>query len=375
MNARNQFVSIMTFSLLTIMSQMVFAQIPNLDNASISLVADLSVERAVYDSSRNLIYGTVSSNSANGNSIAIIDPLTRGVSFVTGAGSDPNAIAISGDNSVVYFGVDGAGGFRSFNPQTLEFGTIQLLGTPQPTGTATAEDFAIQPGNPGTVIVSSDEIGNSGSGVLQTFSENGFVSSGSVFEVANSIEFLDSDTLIGFDNSNDGFGLTRFAFDGFNPPVPEIEIGGLVRGFATTIEVVGGTVFGTDGTQVNPETLAGLGSIDAANAIEPFTGNDVFEGGVTYTIGSSELTLFSNEFFQEIDSFEFGNSISTPVDLFFAGEGTLGVVGANGSLSLITGIPTSDPTSVPEPSSSILMLAVGFGLSCRRRKRSRRLGA
>ena len=207
----NHVTSLVIVSLLTLMSQMAFAQTPNLDNVSVTQIDGLTIERAVFDSSRNLIYATVPSDGApfpNGNSIAVIDPLTRDFSFVRGAGSDPNVIAISDDNSIVYFGVDGASGFRSFNPETLQFGAIQAL-----EGADIVEDLAIRPGSPGTVIVAADAIGSSGSGDLQTFNENGLVSTASVFQRAESIEFLDSDTLVGFRNSSSGFTLTRFDVD------------------------------------------------------------------------------------------------------------------------------------------------------------------
>ena len=141
--------------------------------------------------------------------------------------------------------------------------------------------------------------------------------------------------------------------------------------------MVDGTVFGNDGRVVNPETLTRLGSFGSGVLeIESFSGDGISipEGGATYTIGLRELTLFSNETFQEIASVDLGFVSSTPADLFFAGDGTLGLIRNDGSLSLITGVPTSSSTSVPEPSSSILMFAVGLGLSCRRGKRSRRSG-
>jgi len=64
----------------------------------------------VYDRVRNVYYATVpGSVIGSGNSIARIDPATGQVSHSAPIGSEPNALALAADASVLYVGLDGSG--------------------------------------------------------------------------------------------------------------------------------------------------------------------------------------------------------------------------------------------------------------------------
>ena len=240
----------------------------SLSDASINTLDGLTVERAVYDSTRDLIYATVSSASVNtnGDSIAVVNPNNGDFNFVTGAGSNPNAISISDDDSLVYLGVDGDFGFRTFDPATSQFGAIQPLTVSTGSGVfinpATAEDFAIQPGNPGTVVVSADTAGNSANGNLQVFNETGLIDSiGFQDEEANSILFADSNTLLGLRSRISTAPLVEYLFDGAE--LIEQNVVNTTDLFITssgdTLELSGGNLFSSGGGSGYPRFRTGRG--------------------------------------------------------------------------------------------------------------------
>jgi DNA-binding beta-propeller fold protein YncE len=62
-----------------------------------------------YDSARNVYYASIPGSIVGaGNSIAVIDPATGQVTHSAPVGSEPNALAIAADGSVLYVGLDGS---------------------------------------------------------------------------------------------------------------------------------------------------------------------------------------------------------------------------------------------------------------------------
>ena len=252
------------------------------------LQADLEANDIVYDRFRDVIYATVGSDLGfpNGNSILTLDPNTLSVIDQVSIGSEPNQLTISNDGSRVYVGINGARSVRSFSPETGDRGDLHFIETVSPFGNpanrgdpAVAEDLIVSSFSPDRVIVSVNNTGSSASGELQLF-EDGVGRVGNVlpFADANSLAFLDRDTLITYENRSTGFALSRFAFDGSNFTFLG-SIGGLVRGFGTQIESSGGLIFGTDGTVVDPDTsFMSLGSFSGSRGVrkQRVRPNDLF---------------------------------------------------------------------------------------------------
>lgn len=321
----------------------------SLSDASINTLDGLTVERAVYDSTRDLIYATVSSASVNtnGDSIAVVNPNNGDFNFVTGAGSNPNAISLSDDDSLVYLGVDGDFGFRTFDPATSQFGAIQPLTVSTGSGVfinpATAEDFAIQPGNPGTVVVSADTAGNSANDNLQVFNETGLIDSiGFQDEEANSILFADSNTLLGLRSRISTAPLVEYLFDGAE--LIEQNVVNTTDLFFTssgdTLELSGGNLFSSGGAVVTQDfelvgAFAGRLDVEVIEPIESL--------GITYLFNEGVLSVFDTDTFLLIDSLQtdlpssLGEGLQAR-DLFVAGE-SLALVDEAGGLTLISGVP------------------------------------
>jgi len=107
----------------------------------------------VYDGARNLYYASVpGSVPSNGNRIATIDPTTGQVSFSASVGSEPDALAIAADASVLYVGLDGSNDVAKLAlPAMTELGRINLGST------FTAGNIAVSPADPSAVAVSRND--------------------------------------------------------------------------------------------------------------------------------------------------------------------------------------------------------------------------
>ena len=99
---------------------------PQLDGSFIDVA--LVHNALLYDSLRNVYYASVpGSVVGKGNSIATIDPVTGQVSYSAPVGSEPNALAIAADASVLYVGLDGSGDVvRLALPTMTQQGTVHV---------------------------------------------------------------------------------------------------------------------------------------------------------------------------------------------------------------------------------------------------------
>jgi len=118
-------------------------------------VIPLTANDVVYSPTTKMLYASVpSSVGAGGNSIKTIDPTTGTITSSVFMGSEPNKLAIAGDGTTVYAGLDGAYSVRKFDASTQTAGTQFSLGSdPSSSGLLRVADFAITPGNPNAVAI------------------------------------------------------------------------------------------------------------------------------------------------------------------------------------------------------------------------------
>jgi hypothetical protein len=116
----------------------------------------------LYDAGRNRYYASVAGSvPLHGNSIASIDPATGAVSYSAPVGSEPSALALSADGSVLYVGLDGSGDVvRLRLPDMLELGRTRLP-APASYGQLLAESLAVSPTDPGVVAVAMRKLNSS----------------------------------------------------------------------------------------------------------------------------------------------------------------------------------------------------------------------
>ena len=108
----------------------------------------------VYDKTRNRYYASVpGSVVGSGNSIATIDPATGQVTYSAPVGSEPNALGIAADDSVLYVGLDGSGEIvRLALPSMAEQGRVSLIAGFF--GQSRAETIAVSPVDASVAAVS-----------------------------------------------------------------------------------------------------------------------------------------------------------------------------------------------------------------------------
>lgn len=123
----------------------------NANNTNV-LAIQLAARELVYDPSRDIIYAsTPASSGLAGNLIAEIDPATGALKGCMAAGSEPDQISLSDDNGYLAVALDGAMGAQRFNLASNSAGESFTFST---NDICFAQDLLVQPGHPGTVVVS-----------------------------------------------------------------------------------------------------------------------------------------------------------------------------------------------------------------------------
>jgi hypothetical protein len=110
----------------------------------------------VWDATNKVIYLSVPSlASSNGNTIATLNPATGSIQSTQFAGSEPDVLALSDDNQVLYAGVDGSSSVQRFTlPSLLPDIKYSLGAGPYPQGPYFGVDLQVAPGLPHTTAVS-----------------------------------------------------------------------------------------------------------------------------------------------------------------------------------------------------------------------------
>lgn len=248
----------------------------------------LHVNHLVYDSSRNKIYASVpSDNGALGNSIAVINPPTASIESSIFVGSEPHALAISGDGAYLYVGLDGVGAVRRIDLSTRTAGLQFGLGADSFFGPMYAEDISVMPGNSGVVAISRRYKGVIPRHAGVAIYDNGVRRSNATptHTGSNVIEFSDSaSTLYGYNNETTEFGFRRMSVDANGVSVIDSN-SNLISGFSVNMAYDSGLVYATTGAVVDPATNTLVGKfpgISYTNGVLP----DASAGRV-YFLGNS----------------------------------------------------------------------------------------
>jgi len=282
---------------------------PPLDGSFIDVA--LVHNALVYDSLRNAYYASVpGSVIGKGNSIATIDPVTGQVSYSAPVGSEPNALAIAADASVLYVGLNGSGEVvRLTLPSMTEHGRVHLPAD-QFFGQSVARAVAVSPADPSVAAVTMGL--NIGVGLLRDMVLQPKRASAPTSYGNNLLAFDTAGTaLYGLNNETSDFPLRRFQV--------------LADGLADDLVVTASTSFSTralsfsnnrviaGGALYDAPALNALGVISGAPDCIPrradtllmcFAGQDFSTGQArilladsgTFVIGSSLLFALSEPF-------------------------------------------------------------------------------
>ena len=119
-------------------------------------VSNVAIEAndMVWDPTTQQIYLSAPSSSAtNANTITALDPATGQLGISQAAGSEPDKLAVSGDGSYLYAGLDSAGSVQRFMLPGLGKDIAISLGSDPNLGPYDAIDLEVAPGSPHTIAV------------------------------------------------------------------------------------------------------------------------------------------------------------------------------------------------------------------------------
>lgn len=168
----------------------------------------------VYDSVTDRIYVSIpSSNGSNGNSIGIINPNTYTLENTVFIGSEPTVLAISDNGQYIYAGFTGSSTVRRFEVTSQTAGLQFTIGSDPFFGAYYAEDIEVMPGNPNTIAVSRRRPNVTPThGGVAIFDDNVMRPTTTPdHNGSNKIEFINSNSLVGYNNETSEFGLRKLS--------------------------------------------------------------------------------------------------------------------------------------------------------------------
>ena len=320
----------------------------------------LTTNDLVYSSTMGRIYASIpSSAGSGGNSIAAIDPTTGLITSTTFIGSEPNQLALSDDGHSLYVSLDGALAIRRFDALTNTPGLQFPIGQDLFHGRYGISDFAVAPGNPGTVALARQfggsfppEVGVAvfDDGVQRPNAGPGHISGADFLAFSASASKLYGSTSSG--------GIQTLTIDASGVTLAST----VVPTVFGSIKFSNGLVFTSAGHVVNPDTGTLLGTFaDANNSFPQFSAfvPDTSVGRAYYltigpTPGMITLKAFDINTFLLLGSLDITSVQGLPTSLLRWGPNGLAFRTTNNELYIIQTslIPSAEPIPTPTPTPS-----------------------
>lgn len=250
----------------------------------------------VYHATTNRIYASVPSAAGRpyGNSIVAIDPARGEVLAWVYAGSEPGKMALSADGQQLYVTLDGAAAIKRIELGSFTAGTQITLGKNAQDGPLYAQNLAVVPSQPQTLVVARGV--NTNNGELVVFDQQ-TPRAQTVFSSNGGLRVLvapEGNRVFAFETgSSSDPGLSRLTLDNNGLTVAQRVSGLLPNG--DDFRLLRGKLFSTSGRVINTEPLAAagtLGDFGAGNAITADeTANRIYlltGGGGTRTLRAFE---------------------------------------------------------------------------------------
>ena len=313
------------------------------------VVINQQADDLVNDPVNKAIYLSVPGSApTNGNTISVISLASASITSSPFAGSNPDALAIAGDSSYLYAGLDGSAKVQRFTLPSLSTDISYSLGRNSFFGPYFALDLQVAPGAPQTTAVTLGIMGESPSaqgGVVifdnstpRTTALPGFGAEGG--GLFCSLQWGSDDTALYADNNEDSGDDFYTMSVGMSGVTLDDDYSGTFSDNDRRIHFDSGTklVYADDGNSVDPATgnPAGQFSISFNNVMVPdSTLNKAFfvgESSGTATIESFNLTEFSS-----IGSISFTGDSNFPTRLIRWGNNGLAFITSQGSVYLIGG--------------------------------------
>jgi len=262
----------------------------------------------VWDPINQVIYLSVPSlATANGNTIAVLNPSSGSVQAAQFAGSEPDVLAISDDNQFLYAGVDGSSSVQRFTLPGLVPDVDYLLGADSFFGPYFGLDLQVAPGlahttavSRGTMLVSP--VAQGGIAIYDDTTERPTVAdaSGNLYD---SLAWGTDKALYAINNEVSSFDLYVLSV-GAGGVTLKSDYQNAFSYFAAHMHYDSGTglVYTDDGHVINPTNGQQVGAFPAAGYMVPdstlnrafFFGQTPGQSGTTsFTIESFDLTTYA----------------------------------------------------------------------------------
>lgn len=233
----------------------------------------LATNDLVYNPVDGYIYASVPSREGlNGNSVALIDPVSGAVGPYIFVGSEPGKLALSADGSYLYVALDGSAEVRRVDllPATPVADIRFSLGSDPTYGPYYVDDMAVLPNNAAALAVSRKVLGATPRHAGVAVYDDGVIRPTVTPDVtgSNVITFAGSlTTLYGYNNETSPFGFYRMAIDASGVTVTDMTTG-LLSGAGVDITSDGTYVYATSGQVLDPRpvtpslvaTIPGMGA-------------------------------------------------------------------------------------------------------------------
>jgi hypothetical protein len=259
----------------------------------------------VWDPVNQVIYLSVPSlASANGNTIATLDPSSGSIQSTEFAGSEPDVLAVSDGSQYLYAGLDGSSSVQRFTLPNMVPDINYLLGAGQyPFGPYFAQDMEVAPGLPHTTSVSRGPAGSYGALDMAIFDDatqrSTVASSGSY----DSQQWGSDENIYAINNVDTGFDFYVLTVNS-NGVSQSHDYPNDISEFYERIHYDSGTgyVYADDGWVINPANGQHVGQFPASGYMVPDSSlNSAFflgqtqsqAGSTTFTIESFNLTTFA----------------------------------------------------------------------------------
>lgn len=268
----------------------------------------------VYDPLQKVIYLSVPGTAAtHPNTISILDPVNGTITGSVPAGSNPNVLAISGDSTLLYAGIDGSSSVQRFTLPTLASDISFPLGS-NTFGPMTVLDMQVAPGVPHTTALTLASPGVSPSAdfgveimddsTARPTIAKGFGPGGGGGVLYDSLQWgPDATVLYAGNNEDTGFDFYRLTVDATGVTLAQ-DAPGLLPGFSARIhfDSVTGLIYSDQGQAINPVngTPAGTFNISGNARMVPVGGANSayflvqnFVGTATIELRKYNLTNFT----------------------------------------------------------------------------------
>jgi hypothetical protein len=280
---------------------------------------DLPANDLIWDPYAQRIYASLpSSYGVNGNTIAVINPVSGKVTGYFFAGSEPNQVALSSDSKYLYVGLNGNGSVQRLILPSFTADIDVSLGTSYYGGLNLAANLLVSPSDDHTFAVAEGSSSCCGSGTGVFFYKDSTLLADSVtYPAFNSLVWPTSGTMYGYYSGTVG----EITVDS-NGGILGQQWNSLVEG--STIQYANGLIYGNAGQSFNPSTGLLVGTYDVAgpyccsyNPLLPDSAiNRVLVAGTTPFSTQFGITAYDLSRFTPIAVANLSQLNGTPIESF-----------------------------------------------------------